>query len=106
MKQKKLANWLKVISTIWGNGIGFGSSGNKSIYVTQYVMAEIGVTDLTSWKNYLQDHNLEVVYPIGTPIEVDLSDISTLSTIIGNNSFASDSGNIDLKYRCLPIDLI
>ena len=61
----------------------------------------------TSMADYINDMgDLEIIYPLATPIEISLSDIPTLSTIIGNNSFASDSGNIDLKYRCLPIDLI
>ena len=48
-------------------------------------------------------NGIEVVYPLATHIEIPLSDIPILSTIIGNNSFASDSGIIELKYKDLDI---
>lgn len=101
--QNSKANWLRTISSIWQNGIGFGASNNKVIYVTQYALSDIGVTDINGWNTYLSEHNLEITYPLATPIEISLSDIPTLSTIIGNNSFASDSGSIDLTYKDLDI---
>lgn len=64
----------------------------------------LGTRDINTFKSFLANDNLIVERK--NPIVIDLPDIPTISTIIGNNSFASDTGNIDLKYRCLPIDLI
>ena len=85
------------------NSIMNGWSGNYRSYLVVY---STSITSLTDFNNTISGH--EVVYTVQDSqiIEIPLSDIPTLSTIIGNNSFASDSGNIDIKYRCLPIDLI
>lgn len=47
--------------------------------------------------------NYIIAYELATSIEISLSDIPKLSTIIGNNSFASDSGSIELTYKDLDI---
>ena len=77
---------------------------------TNYFNTMINVkvpSTITTLTQFCEEYGgANIVYELATPIEVALSDIPTLSTIIGNNSFASDSGNIDIKYRCLPIDLI
>jgi hypothetical protein len=54
-------------------------------------------------KQWLIDNNAVFVYQYKTPIEISLSDMPTLSTIIGDNSFASDSGDISLTYNDLDI---
>ena len=63
--------------------------------------------DATEFKRWLSDeytNNRPVTYVCNiNDIEIDLSDIPTLSTIIGNNSFASDSGSIELKFKDLDI---
>lgn len=70
----------------------------------------VGILDilnmtLDQFKLWIVDHPLEVAYQIQLETDytvIDL-DIPTLSTIIGNNSFASDSGSIELKYKDLDI---
>ena len=61
------------------------------------------ITSKAEANAWLEDNNVEFTYPLDTPIEISLSDLPTLSTIIGNNSFASDSGSIDLTYKDLDI---
>ena len=96
-----ICNWLNKYSGVSNLGIRLGFNNNV-VYVYQ-VNTISGVSDLTSWADYLSNNPLEVFYPLATPIEISLSDIPTLSTIIGNNSFASDSGSIELKYKDLDI---
>lgn len=68
------------------------------------MIRDTNYTDADDFKTAVEGSKL--VYELATPVEISLSDIPTLSTIIGNNSFASDIGTVDVKYRCLPIDLI
>ena len=58
--------------------------------------------DFITW---ISNNPLEVVYKLreADQFDISLSDIPTLSTIIGNNSFASDSGSIELTYKDLDI---
>ncbi len=74
----------------------------------RYIYIRVDTTRLPTRNDFITwaNQNLQVCATLTTPIEISLSDIPTLLTIIGNNSFASDTGNIDIKYRCLPIDLI
>ena len=84
---------------------------NQNSIIVNIANDLIGVTDYTqetptSVASKIRDY-LMVEKPIFTipiePIEIPLSDIPTLSTIIGNNSFASDSGSVELKYKDLDI---
>ena len=67
------------------------------------ILEEVSLNGLKSW---LSDNNLEVSYPLSTSIEISLSDIPTILTAIGANSIESNTGNIKVSYRHLPIDLI
>lgn len=95
-----MANWLKTISSIWGNGIGFGSD-NRMIYITHGGIAGTGVTDLASWKAYLSEHNLDIIYPLYNPIEIDLPDLPDISSILGDNTFSTDTGSLEISFQDL-----
>ena len=53
--------------------------------------------------NDITSATIEVKYPLETPFDIQLSDIPTLSTIIGNNTIFADTGDIDLTYKDLDI---
>lgn len=97
-----LANWLKTIDSLYVAGIVFGSGGNKVIYITKYVMQELGITDIEGWKTYLSNHNLQIVYPLATPFDIQLTP-TQIETLIGNNTIFADTGDIDLTYKDLDI---
>ena len=53
------------------------------------------------FKNYLSDKGGYIVYPLATPIEIDLSSIPDLSSIIGNNTFSTDTGTLEITFADL-----
>lgn len=97
-----LANWLKTIDSLYVAGIVFGSGGNKVVYITKYVMQELGITDIEGWKTYLSNHNLQIVYPLATPFDIQLTP-QQIETLIGNNTIFADTGDIDLTFKDLDI---
>ena len=83
---------------------GSGRLYNSDVYISLYIANNlIYPENATGLKDWFIANSVEFVYEMVTPIEVSLSDIPTLSTIIGNNSFASDSGNIELTFKDLDI---
>lgn len=76
-------------------GIFFGQN-NRHIYVTSANNIS-GVTDLASFKAYLNSNNLQIVIPLATPIEVDLTP-QTIKTLLGTNNIWADSGDTTLEY--------
>ena len=103
--QQGKCNYLSLTEPISRLSIRLGANNNY-IYCNHVRDSITGVTDLDSWKSYLNTNNLQVEYPLSTPIEILLADIPILSTIIGNNSFASDTGAVTVSYKALPIDLL
>ena len=58
------------------------------------------ITSEDSWKTYLASNNLEVVYPLNTPVEYTLTGIEELETLLGQNNIYADTGDIkSLEYR-------
>lgn len=90
------ANWLKTAtSSTEAHAIRFGA-GNNRIYCLQ-------VQDLAStvedWNAYLAANPLEVVYPLATPLVIQL-DPATIYTEEGSNTVQADTGDIlALSYR-------
>ncbi len=83
-----------------------GTVSNREWWVSNQGIICICITDTTYntvGDMYDDVGEISFVVPLRTPIEISLSDIPELSTIIGNNSFASDSGDIDLTYKDLDI---
>ena len=50
-------------------------------------------------RTWLASHNITVVYPLATPIEIDVSELS-VETIVGTNNIISDGGgDITVEYE-------
>ena len=79
--------------------ITFGAVGTASqnIYCRDVNDIE-GVTDLASWKTYLSNHNLHIVFPLNTPTESAITP-EVFKTIKGENNFFTDCGDSTVEYK-------
>ena len=77
-----------------------------TIYRLCVRIKDITLTTKQAICDYLARNPITIVYEMEEPIEISISDIPTLSTIIGNNSFASDTGSLTVSYKALPTDLL
>lgn len=93
VRQAGWCNWLPVDRTGGTNNarVMFGA-GNSLIYFANIIGSIDGVTDIATWKAYLAQNPLQVVYPLATPIvyHLDPSDIKLLK---GTNYLWADCGN-------------
>ena len=71
---------------------------NDGIYVVQANTIE-GVSDATSFRSWLSNHNMTISYPLATPVEYDITAF-TPNTLYGTNNFFSDAnGDAEITYR-------
>ena len=97
-KLKVSASWMEQL------GIRFGQA-NSYIYVLQITNNISDVTDVPSWKSYLEDNNITIVYPLTTPVLVGIIDPTKITTYEGVNNIWNDGGGVsDVGYRA-DIDL-
>ena len=68
------------------------------IYILGITNNISGVTDLASWRTWLSNNNLEIVYPLAEPFDIQLTP-TQIETLIGNNTIFADTGDIDLTYK-------
>ena len=68
-------------------------SDNKWFFVSN-----TGITDYYEFKAYLANNNLEVLYPLETPITYTLT-ASQIRTLLGQNNIWSDAGDVSVKYN-------
>ncbi len=91
-------NMLKVTQDYNENlGILFGAN-NSFIYCLHITDNLSGVTDLASWKTFLSNNPLQIVYPLATPLVVYASNTAEIPTIVGDNQVFADSGDVAVKY--------
>lgn len=94
------SNFLATINTYTGFGIRFGGNNNSTIYLCHITDNITGVSDVESWKTYLQTHNLQVVYPLATPVLVGIIDPTKIKTYEGVNNIWNDGGgDSEVGYR-------
>lgn len=53
---------------------------------------------LADFKSFLSANNLQVVFPLATPIEITLTP-TQIETLLGTNNIWSDAGSVDVEYR-------
>ena len=91
------------LSNIFRVGVGWTSLGirlganNNYMYFVQIVSNISEVTDLASWKTYLSNNPVQVVYPLATPIEIQLDSI-TLQALLNENNIWCDTGDTSVKF--------
>ena len=66
-----------------------------------WISDSVNAPDLTAWKAFLSENNLEVVYELATPVTYTLTaeQAGVITTLYGNNRVWSNCGNIDMTYR-------
>ena len=57
-----------------------------------------GVNSLATWKEWLSNNNVQLVYPRKKPITVTLTP-ETFKTFVGTNNFYADCGDVEVKYK-------
>ena len=98
-RQDGLSNMLKVSTTsavVQTNSMWLGV--NSSLFYVIGVYDTMGST-VEEFKTYLSEHNLELVYPLSTPLTVQL-DPETVTTLLGQNNIFCDAGSVAVSYRC------
>lgn len=100
MRQDGASNMLKD-----SKSAAYGQTNSMWLGIDSRYFFAIGVYDsmgdtLLSFKEYLADHPLQIVYPLETPLVFQLDPVQ-ISTLLGSNSFWSNgNGVVDLEYRC------
>ena len=78
------------------------SNANKRVYFSQVKSIE-GVSDVNSWKTWLSNNNVQLVYPLAT--EGDLTTQGEdFNTLEGENQFYTDCGESDVVYYNSMVD--
>ena len=81
-----------------GHGIRFGANNNL-IYCEEVYTDISGVTDVDSWKTWLSNNNIDIVYPLDTPFDIDLTP-EVISAVVGTNNVYSDTnGDTTVQYK-------
>lgn len=87
-------NRLPIVYSSASMGVALGSgSSNNIIYVYHITDNISGVTDMTTWKTWLSNNNLQVYYPLANQVTYDLTP-TQINTLLGDNNIWSDTGNI------------
>lgn len=99
LRQDGLCNYLSKAQTI-GSDFGFVMGYNNSAFYASAIIGNIeGVTNLASWKTYLSNNHLKVVYPLANPIEYDLT-VPEIVTLIGtNNIWCDTNGDSEVSFK-------
>lgn len=94
--QDGITNWLSQ-STTYGT-FGFALGRNNNNFYAYQIPDISGVTDLASWKTYLSNNPLQVVYPLATPTAFTFTG-ENIPTLSGVNNVYADCGDIQsLEY--------
>ena len=70
--------------------ISIATSGNIFVKDSNY-------TDVTTWLNAIG--NKLIIYPLETPIEIDLTDASDIVALVGTNNVWADTGDMEVSYK-------
>lgn len=101
-------NYLKVQNATNETGIRLGASNNNFAYlfhVYDTIPDLNNDNSISTWRTYLSTHNLEVVYPLATPIEVDI-DSAIITALTGEvNQVYCDipTSTVDLEYKVVNL---
>ena len=76
------------------NKIGIAVNTNGTVYVG---FGKNGVSTLADANTWAAANPIQVVYPLATPIEVDLTP-QTIKTLLGTNNIWADAGEMSIEY--------
>lgn len=94
--QSGLCNLAPTVSRVTNYGVLFGSN-NSTIYFAQ-AKSVWGVTAIADAKQWAINHGLELVYPLATPITIQLTPHEVRS-LLGQNNIFADTGDCSVEYH-------
>ena len=87
-----------VVSSSGSFGVRFGANDSKAyFYKLKDNIAEI--TDLASCKQWFTDNPVDIVYPLATPVEYDLTPQQILPFLGINNIWSDTNGDTTVDYK-------
>ena len=89
-----MSNYLTVIKTdaTWGNFDYFMSKSRNASFLCTGVKS---ITTVEGWQTYLASNPLQMIYPLATPLTVQLTP-AELSLLLGENNIWTDAGVLEL----------
>lgn len=93
-----LCNWLEQVSSSTGFGFRLGAN-NRALYCYHITDNISGVTDLATWKTYLSNNILQIVYPLEAPQEITGLTPANFTTFAGEQNIFADSGDISVSFK-------
>lgn len=94
--QDGIANYLPTVDGLSALGIEFGRN-DKRIYLAQALTIG-GVSNLSSWRSYLESNQLQIVFPLATPQTYQLTPVK-IEMLLGDNNVWADTGDSTVTYR-------
>ena len=75
------------------------TSGTYCGSVTTVDFINDNYSDVTSWRAYLAQNPIQLVYPLATPIEYTITPLQAFELLKGVNNVWSDTGDTDISYK-------
>lgn len=76
----------------------------QRIYVYWAESIDPSITSAATWRAWLGDHPITVVYPLAEPVTYQLAPQEMPLLAAGTNSFAADTGGVTVTYYSAPDD--
>ena len=76
----------------------------KRVYFYRLSGISDSITSMATWKAWLAEHPISVVYPLAEPVTVQLDRQQMPALRPGTNTFWSDTGGVDVVYYSIPAD--
>ncbi len=89
-----LCNLFPIVSTVANFGLRLTQSQLRFCHITDNIS---GVTDLATWKTWLSNNNVQVVYPLATPATISFTP-EQITTLSGLNNIFSSTGDVEVEY--------
>lgn len=99
--QSGMCNCFEIGKPFAAMGLRLGA--NNTLGYFNHITDNIaGVTDMATWRAWLANNPVTVVYPLSTPTEATTSDTATLNTLQGQNNVFNNTGNTEVTYLDKP----
>lgn len=100
---RAICNYFKVYSNSWIYAQSFGLRQLGDTLRRFYVAIDKNITPtLDDFKTWLSTHNVELLYELAEPYEIDLGEVSTLTTYEGTSNITnSEDAEMSVKYSQL-----
>ena len=71
--------------------------GSANRIILEIATSRLGTADVSGFVAYLENNNLQVVYELNEPFDIDL-DEQVISALLGINNFYADTGNVTVIF--------